>query len=71
MSVLGSTKPGGPVQVVVKPPVPPERFRVIAPSERPEQDTLVTDPFEIIVSGSTTAKEVSLLQAKLSVTETV
>ena len=57
--------------MVVKLPVPPERFKVTAPSERPEQDTLVTDPLEIMVSGSTSTKVVSLLQAKLSVTETV
>ena len=38
--------------MVFKLPVPPVRFRVMAPSERPEQETFVTVPFEITLFGS-------------------
>ena len=72
LSVLGSTKVGSEeVQVVLRVPVPPERFNVMLPSSWPEQETLVAVPLEKIVLGSLMVKVVSLAQARLSTTDTV
>ena len=51
--------------------LPPIKFKVISPSSRPEQDTLVTSPFEYISFGSVISNVVSLVQFFASVTEMV
>ncbi len=70
--MFGSTNPITElVQVVLSIPVPPERERVIDPSSKPEQETSLTTPLVMITSGSLTTNVVSLVQPRLSETETV